>query len=44
MTGEPIKIGIDPKINKAVSCCDTETVSTPGETNEFEMVSLVAVR
>jgi hypothetical protein len=44
MTGKPIKIGIDPKINKAVSCCDTETVSTPGETHDFEMVSLVATQ
>jgi hypothetical protein len=44
MTGKPIRIGIDSKINKAVSCCDTETVSTIGETNEFEMVSVAAVQ
>jgi hypothetical protein len=44
MTGKPIKIGIDPKINKAVSCCDTETISTSDETDEFEMVSLVAMQ
>jgi hypothetical protein len=44
MTGKPIRIGIDPKINKAVSCCDTETASTIDETNEFERVSLVAMQ
>jgi hypothetical protein len=39
MTGKPIRIGIDPKINKAVSCCDTETASTADEDDAFEMVS-----
>jgi hypothetical protein len=44
MTGKPIRIGIDPKINKAVSCCDTETVSTRDEGDGFEMVSWVAMQ
>ncbi|MEH2474799.1 hypothetical protein V1281_004023 [Nitrobacteraceae bacterium AZCC 2161] len=45
MTGKPIRIGIDPKINKAVSCCDTENPSTADDEGDgFEMVSLVAMQ